>query len=99
VSTAHSSAADEDRPEPTGTSELTAIRAPGTSKPASRSAHTTPATYPAQSGTCPGRRSSSPNVTGESANADATVHSGRSTVDASTTVRIGSANGSTKPSL
>ena len=41
--TAHSSAADEDRPAPCGRSESTATRAPGTGYPASRSAQTTPA--------------------------------------------------------
>ena len=40
---AHSSAADEDRPAPAGTSESMATHAPGTRWPAPSSAHATPA--------------------------------------------------------
>ena len=42
--TAHSSAADEDRPDPTGTSSRTATSMPGRSAPSRVSAHSTPAT-------------------------------------------------------
>src|SRR5690606_18083261 len=48
VSTAQVSAAEEDSPAPAGTSESITSRAPGGAYPASRIAHTTPATYPAQ---------------------------------------------------
>ena len=39
---AHSSAAEEDSPAPAGTSESMAMLAPGTSRPAARSAQATP---------------------------------------------------------
>ncbi|GAB4965809.1 hypothetical protein MAHJHV53_06840 [Mycobacterium avium subsp. hominissuis] len=41
--TAHSSAAEDDRPEPIGTSLVIDIAPPGTGWPAVRSAHITPA--------------------------------------------------------
>src|ERR1700733_15401060 len=94
VSTAHSSACEEERPAPTGTSEWIDSRAPGTSYPYSRSAQTTPATYPPQSPTPPGYSSSGPNTTVEpGCCAESTVHRGLSTTDASTKVRNGNANG------
>src|SRR5699024_4886681 len=52
--TAHSSAAEEDSPAPTGTSESSTRSAPGISTPPRRSDHTTPATYAAQPVTSPG---------------------------------------------
>ena len=99
MSTAHSSACDDDSPAPTGTSEAIAIRPGGTSKPASRSAHTTPATYAAQPRTIPGdATSSAPKVTDSCAKSEHTVHP-ESARDAAATTRSGRANGSTKPSL
>ena len=48
TATEHSSAAELDRPAPSGTVPSTKTSTPGTSWPASRSAHSTPATYAAQ---------------------------------------------------
>jgi len=48
ASTAHSSAADEDSPAPTGTLEESTRSAPPIRCPSSRSTHTTPATYACQ---------------------------------------------------
>ena len=50
VSTAHSNAAEEDSPAPTGTSEVSTRSAPSTRCPARSSAQTTPAMYAAQPG-------------------------------------------------
>src|SRR5205814_10001750 len=76
VSAAHSRAADEDRPDPTGTSEETASRAPGTENPAARSAQTIAATYPARAGTAPGVNDEASNSTPESNCVELTVHRG-----------------------
>jgi hypothetical protein len=97
VSTAHSIACDDDRPAPTGTSEASAIRAGGTSKPASRSAQTTPATYPAQPSTLPGSGASKETESG--AKSVDTVQPGSGFGAAAAITRSGSANGSTYPSL
>jgi hypothetical protein len=97
VSTADSRAADDDTPAPTGTSEDRAIRAGGTSCPASRRAQATPATYAAQPWTAP-FVPMSVKVTGSSAKSEHTVHP-VSALAAAATTRSGRANGSTKPSL
>jgi hypothetical protein len=56
--TAHSSAAEDDTPEPISTSLVIDIVPPRIRWPAPRSAHITPATYPAQPNTSPGPVSS-----------------------------------------
>src|SRR5204863_1230138 len=91
VRTAHSRAAEDDRPAPTGTSEVIDRWAPGTSYEPSRSSQTTAATYAAQPVTFSPRS----NVTVSPVFSECTVHSGRSTRDAATAIRCGSANGST----
>ena len=58
MATAHSIAAELDRPAPSGTVLSTSRSAPGTSTPLSRSAQGTPAAYAAQPGTAPGATSS-----------------------------------------
>src|SRR4051794_24031834 len=96
-STAASSAADDDTPAPTGTSEARAIPAGGTSYPASVSAQTTPATYAAQPWTVPGAETSA-KPAGSSAKSEQTVQPPSCGAQAAT-VRNGRAKGSTKPSL
>src|SRR3712207_75347 len=56
--TAASSAALDDSPAPTGTSDPTTTSTPGTATPASDSAHRTPRTYAGQPCTDPGAISS-----------------------------------------
>jgi hypothetical protein len=97
VSTADSSAAEDETPAPTGTSETSARFAGGTSYPASRSAHATPATYAAQPSTAPGSPMSV-NRTGSAAKSEVTVQPSDARAAAATT-RCGNANGSTNPSL
>src|SRR5688500_12541820 len=53
--TAHASAADDETPEPTSTSQDTDMVPPTTRCPASRTDHTSPATWAAQPDTSPGR--------------------------------------------
>jgi hypothetical protein len=99
VSTADSSAADDDSPAPTGTFEARVKDAGGTAKPASCNAQTTPATYPAQPSTAPGSPASAgPNATGSPPRSELTTQPS-SRGAAATTVTCGSANGSTYPSL
>ena len=97
-STAHSSAADEDNPEPISTSLVTDITPPGTGCPASRSAHITPATYAAHPATSPGAVSSRMR-TGPSARSLTTVMTSPPSGSKVTTVRWGSAIGSANPRL
>src|SRR6266508_3542389 len=97
--TLHSSAADDDSPAPTGTSDVTTMSAPPKSAPASRNDHTTPATYPAHPVTAPGTSASTPNTTVSSWESAQTVHTGRLTRLAAVDVRCGNANGSTNPSV
>ncbi len=97
--TAPSSAALEDSPPPTGTSESTMTSSPGTATPASRSAHTTPSGYADQPDTTPGARS----ATAISGAVPSCFDQHRSWPSArrptATSASRSMANGSTKPSL
>ncbi|CAH0327726.1 hypothetical protein SRABI128_06401 [Microbacterium sp. Bi128] len=98
--TAHSRAAEEDSPAPTGTSEVTYRSKPGTVMPARSSSHATPAGYADQPAAWSGAKVSRSNSTGSAAaNAEAsrTVRSARA--DTATVVVRLMANGRTRPSL
>lgn len=95
--TAHSSAADEDSPAPTGTVLSTSTSNPPRSWPASRSVQSTPAAYPAQPSTEPSW-SSVPSKT-ESCWALATRTSSSARGRSAAYVAWGSATGRTSPRL
>ena len=99
IPTEHSSAADDDSPAPSGTRLSTNRSTPGTSYPASRSAHTTPAAYPAQPST--DRGPSSPSVPSHPSFCWRLVIRTSSSARgrAAAYVACGSATGSTSPAL
>ena len=72
MSTAHSSAAEEDKPAPLGTSDVNTRSAPSIRCPASCRAHTTPATYACQP-VIPGCRSAPRKIFVERLFSDVTV--------------------------
>ncbi|CPR13595.1 hypothetical protein BN971_04907 [Mycobacterium bohemicum DSM 44277] len=96
--TAHSSAADEDRPDPIGTSLVTDMAPPGNRWPAARTAHTTPATYAAQPVTSPGTLSRAMR-TGPSARSLTTLIASPPVGVNVTSVRCGRAIGRANPRL
>src|ERR1700759_16083 len=96
--TAHSSAADDDSPDPIGTSLETDIVPPGTECPAEHRDHTTPATYAAHPSTSPGLVANGIR-TDPSARSLDTVSSESPDGSNTTEVRCGSAIGSDHPRL
>src|SRR5947209_14859427 len=95
-STAHSSAAEDDRPEPIATSLEIDIAPPGSGCPASRNAHTTPATYAAQPVISPGLVANGIRTEPSTRSLD-TNSSEASDGSKATKVRCGSAIGNDQP--
>src|SRR5947209_4443292 len=95
---AHSSAAEDDNPEPSETSLVIDITPPGTGCPAIRNAHTTPATYAAHPVTSPGLVVNGIR-TDPSTRSLKTVSASESDASKSTVVRCGSAIGNDQPRL
>ena len=94
VSTAHSSAADDDKPAPVGTSDESTRSAPPIRCPASWSAHTTPATYACQPA-IPGCRSAARKTSVESLFSEVTLQLPSSRGAAAISTRCARANGMT----
>ena len=86
-------------PAPTGTVLSTYRSSPGTAWPASRRAHTTPATYAAQPVSDPGPRSATDPVHSSSCCALTTCRTSSARGRAATYVAWGSATGRTRPPL
>ena len=100
AATEHSSAADEDRPAPCGTSPSTVTVIPPGSCPASRKTQTTPATYAAQPSTDPGSRSATASrASASDCCAEWTASRPSPRRSTAAVVAYGSASGSTYPSL
>jgi hypothetical protein len=94
----HSRAADDESPDPSGTVSVTSRSIPPAAYPACRSAHSTPATYPAQPSGRPGPTSSSAPSKPPSSERLRSRRRSSSRFATSTTVRCAIANGRHRPS-